>query len=246
MEAVSTAVVDLVGNSSTHLKKASMITKIYSLPFASLVSGPIWSRWGTSNGLYEAQVNRWALICSHIRLITWHAGHCRMISVIYDIYISPGRWCASRSRRLQITNPQWATLELWTLDNLAWMSGGNTMTGRRVTMRRSAEVGGGGMWFVHNRDKASGTIWCSSLPETLNKSKSLSCKYIFHRKTLSVNVTLIYSYDQSLGWSRYCLIDLKIALHHNRCHSTLSPWSAGSTEIRWEICWRIERRGLVH
>ena len=42
MEAVSAAVVDLVGNSSTcHLEEASMITRIYSLPFASLANGPI-------------------------------------------------------------------------------------------------------------------------------------------------------------------------------------------------------------
>ena len=43
-DAVSKAVVDLVGNSSTHLEKTSMITSIYSLPCASLV-------WRTSNGL---------------------------------------------------------------------------------------------------------------------------------------------------------------------------------------------------
>ena len=40
-DAVSTAVVDLVGNNSTHREKASMITSIYSLPCASLVNGPI-------------------------------------------------------------------------------------------------------------------------------------------------------------------------------------------------------------
>jgi hypothetical protein len=75
MEAVSAAVVDLVGNSSTHLEKASIITRIYSLPV--------------------------------------------------DV----------------------------------WMSGSNTMTDRRATMRRSAKVGGGGIWFIHNRDKASGMMF---------------------------------------------------------------------------------------
>ena len=49
--AVSIAVVVFVGNNSTHLEKASMITSIYSLPWESLVRGPIWSRWSTSNGL---------------------------------------------------------------------------------------------------------------------------------------------------------------------------------------------------
>ena len=38
---------------------------------------------------------------------------------------------------------------------LAWMSGGNTMIDRRATMHLSAKKGGGGIWFVHNRDKAS-------------------------------------------------------------------------------------------
>ena len=37
-DAVSKAVVDLVGNSSTHREKASMITSMYSLPCASLVN----------------------------------------------------------------------------------------------------------------------------------------------------------------------------------------------------------------
>ena len=50
-DAVSTAVVNLVGNNSTHLENASMITSIYSFPRASLVSGLMWSRWRTSNGL---------------------------------------------------------------------------------------------------------------------------------------------------------------------------------------------------
>jgi hypothetical protein len=51
MEAVSAAIVDLVGNSSTYLEKASMITRIYSLPFESL-----WSRWRTSNGLFTGKL----------------------------------------------------------------------------------------------------------------------------------------------------------------------------------------------
>ena len=122
-KAVSAADVVLVGNSSTHLEKASMITRIYSLPFASLVSGPIWSRW-------------WTSMNSDI-----------MRSVIP---LSPGRWCLSLSRRLQMSNPHWPTLELWVLDNLAWMSGGNTITGLRATMCLSAKVGGGGILFVHN------------------------------------------------------------------------------------------------
>ena len=89
-------------------------------------------------------VNRWALIWSCIRLITWHAGHCRINSDIMRsvISLSPCRWCTSRSRRLQMSNPQWPTLELWTLHNRACMSGGNTITGQRATMRRSAKVGG--------------------------------------------------------------------------------------------------------
>ena len=75
-----------------------------SLP--SLVSDAILSRWRTSNGLYKAQVNRWALIWSRIRLITWHAGHSPMNSDIMRsvISLSSGRWCASRSRRLQMFN----------------------------------------------------------------------------------------------------------------------------------------------
>ena len=112
---------------------------------------------------------------------------------------------------------------------------------------RSAIVGGGGIWFVHNREKASGTNWCSSLPGTWNKSKSLSCKHSFHRKTLPVKHYFMWdSYGQFSGWNIYCLIDLQIALRHSICHSTLSPLSTSSTEIRWGICWKIEWRGLVH
>jgi len=165
MEAISAAVVDLAGKTSTHLENASIITRIYSLPCASLGSGPIWSRWRTSNGLCEAHVNRWALTCWVLSNELWH-------HAISDISL----WCTSRSRRLQMSNLQWPTLELWTVDNRAWMWGGNTMTGRRVTMRRSAKVGGRGTWFVHSLDNASGTNWCSSLPGTWNKPKSLSCK----------------------------------------------------------------------
>ncbi len=181
MDAVSAAVVDLVGNNSTHLENASMITRIYSWPSASLVSGPIWSRWSTSKGLYKAQVNRWALIWSH-HLTCWALSNELWYHAISDI--SPPLSLMS--------NPQWPTLELWTLDNRAWMSDGSTMTGQRATMRRSAKLGGGGTWFVQSLDNASGTNCCSSLPGTWNKSKSLSCKQSFHRKTLPVNVTLIY------------------------------------------------------
>ena len=48
------------------------------------------------------------------------------------------------------------------------------------------------MLFTHNLDRASGTNLYSSLPGTWYKSKSLSWRYNFHRKTLPVNVTLMY------------------------------------------------------
>ena len=54
--AVSSADVVLVGNTSTHLEKASIRTRIYSYPWSSFVSGPIWSKWMASKGLYDAQV----------------------------------------------------------------------------------------------------------------------------------------------------------------------------------------------
>jgi len=41
MVAVSNAVVDFVGESSTHLENASIITNIYSLPCESTGKGPI-------------------------------------------------------------------------------------------------------------------------------------------------------------------------------------------------------------
>ena len=65
------------------------------------------------------------------------------------------------------------------------------ITGRRATIDLSAKEGGGGTLLKHNLDKASGTNWCSSVPDTWNRAKSLSCKYIFHLNTLPVNVTLM-------------------------------------------------------
>ena len=58
-----------------------------------------------------------------------------------------------------------------------------------ATIICSAKVG---MLFTHNCDKASGTNWCSPVPGTWYKLKSLSWGYSFHLNTLPVKVTLIY------------------------------------------------------
>jgi hypothetical protein len=115
------------------------------------------------------------------------------------------------------------------------MSGGNTITGPRATMPLSAKVGGGGILFAHNLDNASGTNWCSSLPGTWNKSKSLPCKFSFHRKTLSMKVTLIYvRFIWSVFRMKYLLSNRSL----NSFIPTLSLLQTNSTEI--------ERLGLVH
>jgi len=122
------------------------------------------------------------------------------------------------------------------------MSGGNTITGPRVTMPLSAKVRGGGILFAHNLDNASGTKWCSSLPGTWNKSKSLPCTFSFHRKTLSMKVTLIYV---RFMWS---VVRMKYLLSNRSLNSFIPTLSlqTNSTEIQLEIYWRIERLGLVH
>ena len=129
------------------------------------------------------------------------------------------------------------------MDLIYRMSGGNTITGPRATMPLSAKVGGGGILFAHNLDNASGTKWCSSLPGTWNKSKSLPCTFSFHRKTLSMKVTLIYV---RFIWS---VVRMKYLLSNRSLNSfipTLSLLQTNSTEIQLEIYWRIERLGLVH
>ena len=105
---------------------------------------------------------------------------------------SPRLGCSSLSRRRQMSSPQWPTFELWTLFNRSETSIGSTIIGTSATKPCSTNVGGGGMLFTHNLDRASGTNWCSSLPGTWYRSKSLSWRYNFHRKTLPVNVTLMY------------------------------------------------------
>ena len=181
-EAVSIVVVDLVGNSSIHLEKASMMTSMYSLPCASFVKGPMWSKWRTSNGLYEAQVNRWVLICTLILFITWHAGHWRMNSLIIRSVIprSP--------RRRQMSNPQWPTRELWIFLNLAETSSGSTIIGTSATILCSASVGSGGMLFAHNLDKVVRTGVLPCLGHGIDRSFCLgwivyiarSCRWMSH------------------------------------------------------------------
>ena len=56
-DADSTTVVVLVGYSSTHRENASMITKMNMLPCTSGRNGPMWSKWRTSKGYYDAHVN---------------------------------------------------------------------------------------------------------------------------------------------------------------------------------------------
>jgi len=58
--------VDLVGNNSTHRENASIMISMYSLPWASAGRGPIWSKWITSNGLYDAHVEGCVLVGSSI------------------------------------------------------------------------------------------------------------------------------------------------------------------------------------
>jgi len=52
--AVSYADTLAVGNNSTHLQKASMTTNMNWYPLPSPLSWPIWFKWSTSKGLYDA------------------------------------------------------------------------------------------------------------------------------------------------------------------------------------------------
>ena len=83
------------------------------------------------------------------------------------------------------------SLDRWLLSFVQTFKG-STLIGTSATIILSANVGGGGTMFTHNLDKASGTNWWSSFPNIWYRSKSLSWRYNFYRKTLPVKVTLIY------------------------------------------------------
>jgi hypothetical protein len=72
------SITNAVTRAVSHREKASMITRMYSFPCASLGSGPIWSRWRTSNGLYDAQVKGWVFMRIFNRFDIWQQGHCRI------------------------------------------------------------------------------------------------------------------------------------------------------------------------